>query len=412
MDKVCIKSEIGKIKKVIVHQPGVEIEYMTPDSAKHLLYDDILDLSTAIKEHKAFVEILKLHAEVYEVSDLLEEVLDNPLHRAEMLCTLIDEQKAEGPFFDRLMPLSSKDLADSIIGGVKQSENTLTEYLSDLHYALPPLPNLLYTRDTAVVINNHILPVSMSNLVRASESTIMRYVLGHLKEFHSEGFYFDSPQEIGQYSTFEGGDILVIRDDVIAIGISERTSTQAVDQIIDALKKKDQIKHVFAVQMHKQRSLIHLDMAFTLLDKNYACVYEPAIFGDLHYGTYHIDISEKINKFTQVQNIFKGLHEIGIDIEPVLCGGNERIHQDREQWMCGANYFTLATGKIIGYARCLRTYEEMAKIANIPRIEADDVLSGKINLDDYDRYAIAFRGAELSRGGGGARCMTLPIERE
>jgi len=411
MDKISIKSEVAKLKKVIVHQPGQEIEFMTPDSAQHLLYDDILDMPTAIQEHIEFTDILRLHAEVLEVNDLIEDLLNNDKCRCDLLTELIDQQKAEVHFLDRLMPLESKELANKLICGVKETENTLTEYLSDLHYALSPLPNFLYTRDTAVVINNSILPVSMSNSVRTPEATIMRHILKNMNRFDSEGLYFESPLEIKQHSTFEGGDILVIREDILAIGISERTSTHAIDQLIDVLKKKGQIKHIFAVQLHKQRALIHLDMAFTMIDENFACIYEPAIYGDLHFGTFHMDISETKNKVSQVPNILKGLQKIGMDIEPIICGGRERIYQDREQWMCGANYFTLAPGKITGYGRSIRTYEQIDRIAKMPRIEADDVLLGKVDLNDYSRYAIAFRGSELCRGGGGARCMTLPIER-
>ncbi|MCL1827649.1 MAG: arginine deiminase family protein, partial [Candidatus Cloacimonetes bacterium] len=379
---------------------------------RHLLYDDILDMNTAIREHKEFTDILKLHCEVFEVLDLLEELLENPEHRVELLRSLIKEHHTNKALLERLMPLSSKDLAQSLIMGVKETVNTLTEFISDFHHALPPLPNFLYTRDTAVIINNCVLPVSMLNPVRMPEATIIRHILKHNTKFSSDGFYFESPSEIKQYSTFEGGDILVIRDDVLAIGISERTSSQAIDQLIEFLRKKNQVKHILTVQMPKDRALIHLDMAFTMLDHNYACIYEPAIYGNLHFGTYHIDISEKTNKVTQVPNIMRGLHKIGLDIQPILCGGNERLFQDREQWMCGANYFTMAPGKIIGYRRCEKTFEQIERIGRMTHIEAEDVISGKVDLKDYDRYAIAFKGAELSRGGGGARCMTLPIERE
>ncbi|HOQ80802.1 MAG TPA: arginine deiminase family protein, partial [Candidatus Cloacimonadota bacterium] len=116
--------------------------------------------------------------------------------------------------------------------------------------------------------------------------------------------------------------------------------------------------------------------------------------------------------FNMEDNLIDSLKKVGIELEPVLCGGTERLHQEREQWMCGANFFTMAPGKIIGYGRNYRTFEQLDKVASMPRIEAQDIILGKVNLSDYDRYAIAITGAELSRGGGGARCMTMPVLRD
>ncbi len=412
MGKLSIKSEIGKLKKVIVHEPGSEIEIMTPQTSKNLLYDDILDLKTAISEHKELTGILKLHSNVYEINDLLEETLSDEKQREELLRDLLTEMQASEHLLDKLMPLNSRDLAKSLVLGVEQQKDTLTKFLSERKYALPPLPNFVYTRDSAIIINNYVLTGSMANLIRSSEATIMRYIFAHHKDFLSDGFYFEEVNGFHHNSKFEGGDILVLREDVLAIGLSERTTSYAIDQLIDKFKDKGQIKHIFAVVLPKERAMIHLDMIFTMIDKHYAVAHEPVLLGDMNLGVIHIDLSEKISKISNVDTIFDGLKSVGIDLKPVFCGGTDRLRQDREQWMCGANFFTMAPGKVIGYGRNTKTFEELEKVANMPRIEAVDVLSGKIDLKNYDRYAIAIQGAELSRGGGGARCMTMPVQRD
>ncbi len=412
MGKLSIKSEIGKLKKVIVHEPGPEIEIMTPKTSESLLYDDILNLGTAINEHRELSGILKLHSNVYEVNDLLKDILEIPAEREELLTALIKEMKASEYILDDLMPLSSSDLAHKLITGVEKKKDTLTRFLSSNPYALPPLPNFLYTRDSAIIINEYVLTGSMANLIRSAEATIMRYIFDHHKEFLSDGFYFENVNGFHHNSKFEGGDILVIREDVLAIGLSERTSSEAIDQLIEKFKEKGQIKHIFVVILPKERAMIHLDMIFTMVDTHYCVVHEPVILGEDRLGVVHIDLNQKQNKITHVPNIIEGLKSVGIELIPVLCGGTDRLRQEREQWMCGANYFTIAPGKAIGYGRNLKTFDQLEKVANMPRIEARDILSGKVDISKMDRYAIAISGAELSRGGGGARCMTLPIQRE
>ncbi|MCL2063284.1 MAG: arginine deiminase family protein [Candidatus Cloacimonetes bacterium] len=413
MNKLSITSEIGKLEKVIIHKPGYEIELMTPDTAHELLFDDILDLSTAVSEHKAFVEILKKHSNVYEVKDLLRDIVNNENQKAELLKDLINETKAPINLLDALLSYPNEELVKSLFEGIFEDEKNITFGTTiNPKFSFPPLPNFFFTRDTAIVINNHVLSGSMANHIRTSEATIMRHIFRNHPDLNSDGFYFEEFNELHENSKFEGGDILVLRSDILAIGLSERTTMDAVEQLIEKLKEKDIVKHIFTVNLPKQRAMIHLDMVFTMLDHNYACIYEPAILGEQNLGVKHIDISNKINKIETVPNLIAGLKTIGLDIEPIRCGGNNRINQDREQWMCGANFLSLAPGKIIGYARSVNTFEEIEKIAKIPRIEAADILSGKVDLNDYDRYAIAFKGAELSRGGGGARCMTLPVLRK
>ncbi|MCB5249930.1 MAG: arginine deiminase family protein [Candidatus Cloacimonadales bacterium] len=412
MEKVSIKSEIGRLRKVIVHEPGQEIEIMTPKNSNDLLYDDILSLHYAKKEHKEFTDILKMHSETYFIKDLLKDIVADNYVRETLLRSLIKEMNSTLFLLDEMMMLDSDTFTNMLINGVKKQNNSLKDILSIDLYALPPLPNFIYTRDSAIAINDCILTGSMANKIRTAESIIMHNIFSHHQELKPNGFYLQKDNGFDINIQFEGGDILILRDDVLAIGISERTNADAVDLLVEKLKEKGKIKHVFAIIMPKERAMIHLDMIFTMIDKNYCVVYEPVILGKDKLGVIHIEIKEDNNKYSKERDILQALKKVGIELEPVLCGGTDKLHQEREQWMCGANYFTMAPGKIIGYSRNIRTFEQLDKVANMPRIEAQDVINGKVNLANYERYAIAINGAELSRGGGGARCMTMPVLRD
>ncbi|HPY97140.1 MAG TPA: arginine deiminase family protein [Candidatus Cloacimonadota bacterium] len=412
MENVSIKSEIGRLRKVIIHEPGAEIELMTPKTSNELLYDDILSLNSAIKEHRELSEILKLHSNVYYIKDLLTDIFQDESVKEELLKTLTKDIKSASGIKDELMRLDANALANKLLIGVEKHKDNLSNFLTNDKYALKPLPNFVYTRDSTIVINEHVLSGAMANDIRTTEATIIHSIFSHHKEFKPNGFYLDKMNDCEVEMSFEGGDILVLREDVLAIGLSERTNTQAIDFLIEKFKKIKQIKHVFAVIMPKERAMIHLDMIFTMIDKNYCVAYNPVLLGEDRLGVVHIDLSSDKQKLTMEDNLIGSLKKVGIELEPVLCGGTERLHQEREQWMCGANFFTMAPGKIIGYGRNYRTFEQLDKVASMPRIEAQDIILGKVNLSDYDRYAIAITGAELSRGGGGARCMTMPVLRD
>ncbi len=411
MTNIRVSSEINTLKKVIIHTPGSELELMTPDTAEELLYDDILNLEAAQEQHHQMSGVLATVAQPLEVKDLLKDVLENEFHRKSLvndLCIQLDAATTAGS----LLELSAAELAERLITGTRLERNTLEKYLSPRQYALPPLPNLFFTRDSSMVINNQVFIGNMANSIRIAEAIIMSHIFRAHSDLCCEDFLVDATKENLPHATFEGGDILILREDTMLIGMSERTSAPGIDYMIEQFKKGRKIKHVFVVMLPKIRATIHLDMIFTMIDHDKAVVYPPLILGKDSVDIIHINLSDpNLVRFKRFPYLLKALKTVDINLEPVFCGGAKELHQKREQWQSGANFFTIGPGKIIGYGMNVYTFEELAK-AGLPRVEAKDVIDGKVDLNAMNKYAVAISGNELTRGGGGCRCMTMPILRE
>jgi arginine deiminase len=240
----------------------------------------------------------------------------------------------------------------------------------------------------------------------------MEHIFRHHSGFRAEGFYFDGTLRNSTDLTIEGGDVLILREDVVCIGNSERTSISGIDTLIQSFAAADRIKHVIVVEMPKARATIHLDMIFTMVDRDKCVVYAPLITGPQACRALHVEIHDrKVQTIRDRGNLLDALRHVGLDLEPIFCGGSDPVFQEREQWTSGANFFTLAPGKIIGYGRNKHTFEELDR-HGFPIIRFDDLRDGSIDLDGQSSYAISIEGAELSRGGGGCRCMTLPVQRD
>lgn len=407
-----IDSEIGKLEKVMVHTPGREIEAMTPDTAEQVLYNDIIPLDVVLGEHDQLKKILSQVCQVYEVTDLLGDVLKKQEAR-EQLINAVAAFRSISHRRDDLMALSREDLIKNLICGFNVQKNSLTQYLSPRVFDIPPLPNLYFTRDSAMAYRNGVIPGAMAHKVRLLESLLMRTIFAYHPDFRGSEIFFDGVYERKDSVTIEGGDFLVVAKNILIIGISQRTTTRAIDQIARRLSRRFKEKlTVFSVLLPPERATIHLDMIFNVIGRDRALVYEPYILGPDRLDVIRMDIEpDGKSSLQREEGLLEGLSQVGIHLEPVLCGGEDPVFQQREQWMSGNNFFAFAPGKVIGYSCNRRTFEALDK-GGFSIKKAADFISGKDKVENYEKLAIYIEAVELARGGGGIRCMTMPLKRQ
>ena len=413
--KTLINSEFGKLEGVIIHSPGPEVENMTPENAERALYSDILNLSIASEEYSQLEGILNNVTKVFKVKELLTFVLNNNNAKTELLNEIFYHEGIIQET-EHLADNRAEDLANFLIEGVPLERNNLTNYLNHEKFLLRPLHNLFFIRDSAMAINDNIIIGSMANPVREREAIIMEAIFKYyplLEPGTINSIKAGSKLNLSGKTKFEGGDLQVVRDDVFLIGTGVRTSTQGIDFLIENLKQqKERVFNIVVQELPASpESFIHLDMVFTCLSTSECIVYDPLIYRLNLYRTIHIIIRNGKVTIQEQPNIPSVLKKLGIDLKPISCGGRDDLWiQEREQWHSGANFFALSPGKIIGYERNVHTLEELAK-NGYEIVPASDIISGKARIDDYNKCAITIAGSELPRGGGGARCMTLPVRR-
>ncbi len=408
-----VKSEIGNLEAVLLHYPGAEVENMTPRNAERALYSDILNLSIARREYEQLLGVLQKTSRVFVINELLTTVLEQEESKRELLQVICEREQVE-EYYDYLMNQSANALTKILIEGLPMQINTLSDFLREEYYALKPLYNFYFTRDSSAIIGNNALICKMANSVRTRESMIMDAII------KSDLFFTGNVLNTYKLSSenpqvkIEGGDILVVRDDILLIGNGTRTTTQGIDLIVqEYCKTGSGKKHVIVQQLPESpESFIHLDMVFTMLDNDKAMIYKPLITGNSSYKTVHIQIDNgEVIKISSVNGILGVLRKLGVDLQPIVCGGRaDEWNQEREQWHSGANFLAVAPGKVLSYARNVHTLEELSK-NGFDIVSSWDVIDGKYDIKTAERCVVTIEGSELPRGGGGPRCMTMPLKR-
>ncbi|NOX62439.1 MAG: arginine deiminase [Chloroflexi bacterium] len=418
MTQFGVYSEIGKLRKVMVHRPGLELRRLTPANRHELLFDDVLWVEHAQKEHDAFVARMRERGvEVYYLEQLMVEALEHsPEARGHIVERVITEMTVGWSFVDEMrafmMGLDAQVLVRHLIGGMTKAEardygvepgeniSLMAAASSDDAFVLPPLPNTLFTRDSSCWIYNGVSLNPMYWPARHPEIFNVALVYRHHPMFEQAEFEFWYPplgeDERFDIETFgraslEGGDVMPIGNGTVLIGMSERTTPQMIELITKALFEKEAAERVIACQMTKDRAHMHLDTVFTMLDRDAVTIY-PKVVEKIRAFSLRPGLKKRDFHVTKEKSFLDAVADaLGVKRLRVIPTGGDEYQQAREQWDDGNNVVALEPGVVIAYRR--NTYTNRAlRNAGIQVIEID--------------------GFELGKGRGGGHCMTCPLLRD
>lgn len=402
---VHISSETGLLKTVIVHTPGREVSLVNPSIKEDLLFDDIIFENDARREHLGMLDVFRAampsDGQVLEILDLALEAFQSEDARSEFVEMMISELPFENihAVKDQLLGLEPDTFLRFIVEGALDGK-----------FNLHPAPNLLFTRDLAAVVRDGIILSRAAKHARSREFLLIRILVKYHPLFEPVRNNIIS---IGKKQSIEGGDVLVASENLVLIGMSERTSFSGLMNVAGKLIRHG-VDHILAVDIPKQRSSMHLDTIFTFTDQNECVAFPPAIMEQTDNVVHLFGGADHVQS-RQCHSLQGALEELtGKPFHFIKCGGEDEISQYREQWTDGANLFAVAPGVVIGYGRNTRTFETMADhgYLNMTQYEFIEEYAGRgLSHDNEKKIAISFEGHELCRGRGGARCMTLPVLR-